>query len=123
MIRFADRFSFRQLYAINVVNRSWPIDSKFSLDRPRQLAQGGHMTLYPRSIMLERKEPELNMARFYSVDVDLDLFATVVARRCWGRIGTNGRTMLVPFSSMEAALRELARLEQTKRRRGYRQRQ
>lgn len=59
------------------------------------------------------------MARFYALEIDCDLFGTIVARRHWGRIGTLGRSMTVPFPSLDAALHHVSRLAQTKRRRGY----
>jgi predicted DNA-binding WGR domain protein len=59
------------------------------------------------------------MAKFYCLDVERDLFDTIVAQRRWGRIGTVGRTMSMPFMSMDAALQEVGRLELAKRRRGY----
>jgi predicted DNA-binding WGR domain protein len=80
------------------------------------------MTNVLKTITLERRQPELNMARFYVLDIEHDLFGTIVTKRTWGRIGTYGRTLTTPFASMEVAMLELARLERAKRRRGYRER-
>jgi predicted DNA-binding WGR domain protein len=71
------------------------------------------------SIDLERRQPERNMARFYSLSVERDLFGIVLSRRCWGRIGTAGRSLSEPHPTTEAAWAPLRQLEQAKRRRGY----
>jgi predicted DNA-binding WGR domain protein len=44
-----------------------------------------------RTVVLRRVEPELWMARFYSLMIERDLFGTVRLVRNWGRIGTLGR--------------------------------
>lgn len=76
-----------------------------------------HTTSYP--IVLERKQPQRNMARFYLLELDRDLFGIALARRSWGRIGTVGRSIEVPFPSADAAPHELDRLQDAKRRRGH----
>jgi nicotinate-nucleotide pyrophosphorylase (carboxylating) len=43
---------------------------------------------------LHRIDPEANMARFYSIDALPTLFGESSVLRCWGRIGTRGRTSL-----------------------------
>jgi predicted DNA-binding WGR domain protein len=78
----------------------------------------GMSNLIP-SIDLERRQPERNMARFYSLSVERDLFGVVLSRRCWGRIGTAGRTLSEPHPTTEATWTQLRQLEQAKRRRGY----
>lgn len=70
-------------------------------------------------IELERRHPERNMARFYALEIERDLFGHVVGHRRWGRIGTRGRDICVAYSSMDAALQAHARLDQAKRGRGY----
>ena len=59
------------------------------------------------------------MARFYSLQVERDLFGGVVLTRQWGRIGTTGRTRLEAHSGEEAAREVLERISAAKRRRGY----
>ncbi|MBX9459668.1 MAG: WGR domain-containing protein [Rhizobium sp.] len=71
------------------------------------------------SIDLERRQPDRNMARFYCLSVEHDLFGTVLALRRWGRIGTTGRTLSMAHLTPDAAWIELRKLEQAKRRRGY----
>jgi predicted DNA-binding WGR domain protein len=70
-------------------------------------------------IELERKVAARNMARFYVLEIERDLFGAILARRRWGRIGTMGRSLERPFSTVEEAQADLARLERSKRRKGY----
>jgi predicted DNA-binding WGR domain protein len=72
-----------------------------------------------QSIELERRVPERNMARFYVLEIEIDLFGAVLARRRWGRIGVSEQSRSVAFTAESDAWAELRRLEQTKRRRGY----
>ena len=68
---------------------------------------------------MRRVEPARNMARFYSLDVERDLFGRVVLVRRWGRIGTSGRVRLDEYEGERAALAALHALQQRKMRRGY----
>jgi len=77
------------------------------------------MTKAPRSIELERQLPERNMARFYVVELEHDLFGMVVARRRWGRIGSTEQSRTTAFVLECDAWAMLQRMEQAKRRRGY----
>jgi len=70
--------------------------------------------------LLHRVDPDLNMARFYRVEVLPDLFGEVIVERRWGRIGGRGQSRTASYrstSSAEAAACELVRV---KVRRGYR---
>ena len=40
------------------------------------------------AVFLRRIDPELRMARFYTLMVERDLFGTVRLVQAWGRIGT-----------------------------------
>ena len=54
------------------------------------MSQSQHaLSLSP--VGLRRIDPARNMARFYSLDVERDLFNRVVLVRRWGRIGTAGK--------------------------------
>jgi predicted DNA-binding WGR domain protein len=65
-------------------------------------------------------EPDHDMARFYSLMVERDLFRTVRLVRHWGRIGAmQGRELAQDFSTEAEAVEALERLAATKRRRGY----
>lgn len=69
--------------------------------------------------LLHRIDPDLNMARFYRVEVTPDLFGQVIVERRWGRIGIRGQHRLTSYpstSSAEAAASDLVRV---KERRGY----
>lgn len=70
--------------------------------------------------LLHRIDPDLNMARFYRVELTPDLFGQVIVERRWGRIGGRGQYRLASYpttSFAEAAASELIR---AKERRGYR---
>ena len=41
--------------------------------------------------LLHRVDPNLNMARFYRVEVLPDLFGAIIVERRWGRIGGRGQ--------------------------------
>jgi predicted DNA-binding WGR domain protein len=71
------------------------------------------------SLSLRRIRPERNERRFYRLDLTVDLFGSILLRRHWGRIGTDGRQRLEPFPTLAAAEAALARLATAKRRRGY----
>src|SRR3712207_1189698 len=74
-----------------------------------------------RTVMLRRVDPDLGMARFYSLMIERDLFGTVRLVRHWGRIGSmQGRELAQDFASEEDAVVALERLAAAKRRRGYR---
>lgn len=68
---------------------------------------------------LRRIDPMKNMARFYSMEVDRDLFGNVVLVRRWGRIGTAGRIRLDEYAGEGEALVALQVLQAAKKRRGY----
>ena len=68
-------------------------------------------------LSLRRVDPDTNVARFYALMIEHDLFGRVVLVRRWGRIGTRGRERTDEHASeAEAALEKLAAV---KRRRGY----
>ena len=73
-----------------------------------------------RAVILRRIEPELNVARFYALMIERDLFGTVRLIRNWGRIGTQGREITQVFDYEFEARQALDALARAKRRRGYR---
>ena len=75
-----------------------------------------------RAVVLRRVDPELRMARFYSLIIERDLFGAVRLVRNWGRIGTQGRERVQVFADEAAAAETLEVLARAKRRRGYRDR-
>ncbi len=69
---------------------------------------------------MRRFDPARNMAMFYSLDVERDLFWRVVLVRRWGRIGTAGKVRLDEYPAETAALTAMQSLQACKIRRGYR---
>lgn len=69
--------------------------------------------------LLHRIDAEMNMARFYSVDVASNLFGETSVLRTWGRIGTRGRTRIETCSSPCEADVSAAKTLRAKVRRGY----
>ena len=71
-------------------------------------------------VHLRRIDPSRNMRRFYKLAVQPTLFGGASVIRNWGRIGTNGQSMMETFDSNGDAATASIRLERAKRRRGYR---
>jgi len=70
-------------------------------------------------LSLRRVDPDTNVARFYALMIEHDLFGRVVLVRRWGRIGTRGRERSDPHENEAAAAEAMAKLAAAKRRRGY----
>lgn len=70
-------------------------------------------------VSLRRVDPARNMARFYLLDVQQDLFGGWWLMREHGRIGSPGRVIVTPFPTMDAAAAAHAKLWQSKLKRGY----
>jgi predicted DNA-binding WGR domain protein len=103
------------------MNRSRCIDSAMSLDA----ASGGseipamdHDKTGP--VHLRRIDPTQNMRRFYTLAIQPTLFGGASVIRNWGRIGTNGQSMMETFDSDDDAANASFGLERAKRRKGYR---
>jgi predicted DNA-binding WGR domain protein len=78
-------------------------------------------TQLDNGLRLERIEPERNMARYYTLAVELTLFDDWSCTRGFGRIGARGgRIMLGLFATQAAAEAELMALLCAKQARGYR---
>ena len=69
--------------------------------------------------MLWRVEPERNIARFYALLIERDLFGRILLVRQWGRIGTQGRELVQEQETEEAAQDALDRAAEANRGRGY----
>jgi len=72
------------------------------------------------SVHLRRIDPAQNMRRFYTLAIQPTLFGGASVIRNWGRIGTNGQSMMETFDQADEAVSAKARLERSKRQRGYR---
>jgi predicted DNA-binding WGR domain protein len=90
-----------------------------SVDRSRRHEPSA--TELTRGLRLERIDPERNMARYYTLAVELTLFEDWSCTRSFGRIGTRGgRIMLGLFEDRASAEAELIALLRAKQARGYR---
>jgi predicted DNA-binding WGR domain protein len=78
------------------------------------------MPICPPSLALRRIDPEKNVAPFYALAVERDLFGRTVLVREWGRIGTDGRRRHDEHKTEAEAFAALAAIGRQKRRRGYR---
>lgn len=105
---------------ISCVNRSDRYDSGKSLDA---VSKGGETPVMSsdadRPIHLRRIDPTQNMRRFYSLTIQPTLFGGASVIRNWGRIGTNGQSMIETFDEAEEAKIAMVKLQRTKRQRGY----
>jgi len=70
-------------------------------------------------VHLRRIDPSRNMRRFYTLAIQPTLFGGATVIRNWGRMGTNGQSMMETFDQPEEAVGAFSRLARTKRRRGY----
>ena len=71
-------------------------------------------------ITMFRRDPELNMARFYRIWLEPTLFGEVCLARNWGRINTRGQVKIETFSQACDAAAALEKCAEAKGRRGYR---
>lgn len=72
------------------------------------------------AVVLRRIDAAQNMARFYRLDVQPDLFGGWSFIREWGRIGRPGTVRALPCPSEAKALAALEGQRRAKERRGYR---
>lgn len=102
------------------MNRSQRIDIAMSLDSWAVPSNTGIMELTDTTpVHLIHVDPDVNMARFYGIELQPTLFGEVSVLRTWGRIGTNGQAMMVTYDDEAQAADALRKLERQKCRRGY----
>ncbi|WP_254436081.1 WGR domain-containing protein [Ruegeria arenilitoris] len=90
------------------------------LDRWAEFADNRVMELSATTpVHLIHVDPDVNMARFYGIELQPTLFGEVCVLRTWGRIGTNGQAMMVTYDDETQAAEALQKLEKQKLRRGY----
>src|SRR3954451_12323316 len=77
------------------------------------------LKLEPEPLHLRRIDAARNMRRFYALSTQPTLFGEMSLIRNWGRIGSNGKTMVQTFDGSAEAIEAFVRLERAKRRRGY----
>ena len=73
-------------------------------------------------LILERREPAANMARFYVLSLEETLFGDTALVREWGRLGTRGRRQLDLYQAPAQAREALESWLGRKLHRGYRAR-
>ena len=71
-------------------------------------------------LVLERRVPSRNMARFYVLTIEPTLFGDMALVREWGRIGYLGRRRLDLHANVTSAAEALDTWLARKARRGYR---
>jgi predicted DNA-binding WGR domain protein len=59
---------------------------------------------------MRRVDPETNVARFYVLTLERDLFGNFAVPRQWGRVGTAGRVITEPFGTELEAGEAMGRL-------------
>ncbi|MGO6697712.1 WGR domain-containing protein [Rhizobium johnstonii] len=77
------------------------------------------MTVQPYRLYIERIDPSKNMARFYALSIEPNLFGGTSLVRSWGRIGSRGQQKIHVFDSEAKAVDLLLTLLRRKRSRGY----
>ncbi|HAT53298.1 MAG TPA: polymerase [Betaproteobacteria bacterium] len=77
------------------------------------------LNLFPRHLRLTRINTACNMSRFYSLQIQPDLFGGYTLIKEWGRIGSGGRIHHETFEHEVQAMDTLLAFECRKRRRGY----
>ncbi|KQZ59783.1 hypothetical protein ASD54_23705 [Rhizobium sp. Root149] len=77
------------------------------------------MTTQPYNLHVEKTDLSKNMARFYAMAIEPNLFGEACLMRRWGRIGTKGQTMSQHFETEREAVALFLDLLRQKKRRGY----
>ena len=93
-----------------------------SLDWITEIDDSFLMISQPYHLYVERSDASRNMARYYAMSIEPNLFGDVCLLRKWGRIGTKGQMMVHHFGREEEAVRLFLDLLRKKRKRGYRPR-
>lgn len=80
------------------------------------------MISQPYHLYVERSNASRNMARYYAMSIEPNLFGDVCLLRKWGRIGSKGQMMVHHFGREEEAVELFLDLLRQKLTRGYRPR-
>lgn len=70
-------------------------------------------------LYVQRIDAAKNMARYYTMSIEPDLFGGASLVRRWGRIGTRGKERIDLFKDERQAIRHFLFLARQKRARGY----
>ncbi|NTJ66511.1 WGR domain-containing protein [Agrobacterium rhizogenes] len=90
------------------------------MDAAAEINDSQIMISQPYQLYVERTDEARNMARFYAMTIELNLFGEICLTRRWGRIGAHGQTKVQPFASERDAVAVFLDLLRQKRSRGYR---
>lgn len=101
------------------MNRFRLTDSKHSLDVDSPKYDHTGMIAQHFQLYIERTDSSKNMARFYALSIDPDLFGEARLTRRWGRIGTRGQHKIHQFKAERDAVALFLDLLRQKRARGY----
>ena len=101
------------------MNRSDEIDSNLSLDQNWRPGDYAAMLIQRYHLYVERTDKARNMARFYAMTIEHDLFGDVCLIRRWGRIGAQGQMKTQRFTREQDAVATFLDLLRRKRSRGY----
>lgn len=77
------------------------------------------MIAQPYQLYVERTDASKNMARYYAMSIEPNLFGEACLIRRWGRIGASGQRLIHHFKKEEEAVGLFLQLLRQKRRRGY----
>ncbi|UWU26013.1 WGR domain-containing protein (plasmid) [Rhizobium sp. CB3060] len=78
------------------------------------------MITQPYQLYVERTDATKNMARFYAMSIEPNLFGQACLVRRWGRIGANGQERVHHFTREEEAVKLFLELLRKRRSHGYR---
>nr|WP_244625258.1 WGR domain-containing protein [Rhizobium daejeonense] len=101
------------------MNRLSRSDSKHSLDVRFRKRNDLGMIIQRYHLYLERTSKAKNIARFYSISIEPNLFGDPCLTRRWGRIGTMGQRMVHHCGAEKEAVVRFLELLRQKRARGY----
>ncbi|CDM59978.1 hypothetical protein LPU83_pLPU83a_0137 (plasmid) [Rhizobium favelukesii] len=117
--RIAQDLTFRTLHQIESITRNRFI----IVVGPRTpYARFSVMIAQPYQLYVERKDRAKNMARYYAMSIEANLFGELCLTRRWGRIGSKGQTLIHHFEREQDAVALFLDLTRQKRARGYRTR-
>ncbi|MBC2775812.1 WGR domain-containing protein [Rhizobium sp. AQ_MP] len=77
------------------------------------------MIKQPYHLYMERIDAARNMARYYALEISMDLLGHVLLNRTWGRIGRRGPSMKHVFENEADAVKLFLDLLRQKRSKGY----
>jgi predicted DNA-binding WGR domain protein len=77
------------------------------------------MIAQPYQLYVERTDATKNMARYYAMSIEPNLFGEACLIRRWGRIGANGQRRVHHFTREEEAVKLFLELLRKRRSRGY----